>query len=124
MVRNRRQFLFVFSLLLLFPAKSIAVYEIVEIEKPFHARTLSGVVLGPDGSPVIGTTVEERDATFRRVLATVETDANGRFSFPRAKSGTSHHLELRARGFNPLRVTISLGRFAKKTVLLTLPIGG
>jgi hypothetical protein len=62
-----------------------AVYEIVVIEKPFLSSALSGVVLDPSGAPVDGVVVYDCDAEFKRVLATANSDARGRFSFRNAK---------------------------------------
>ncbi|MGB8259891.1 MAG: carboxypeptidase-like regulatory domain-containing protein [Terracidiphilus sp.] len=101
-----------------------AVYETVVIERPFHARSLAGVVLDPSGAPIPAATVEDRDPKTKQVLATATTDANGRFRFPRAKLGSVHTLYVLARGFDPLQVTVKIRLVARGGLKLRLRIGG
>jgi hypothetical protein len=54
------------------PAK--AVYEIVVVQRPFRTHSLAGVVVDPSGAILPGATVDDRDPTFSRVLATTTTD--------------------------------------------------
>jgi hypothetical protein len=110
--------------LLFFASPARAVYQIVEIEKPFHSRILAGVTLGPDGAPLPGVLIEEFDSDFKNVLRTTTSDEAGCFSFTSAKREGIHNLSFRARGFNPLRIHVGLRRFASKSLRIKLPIGG
>ncbi len=109
-------------LLLTVSQPALAGVEVVRISTPFHAHHLEGVVVDPVGEPISGVTVEDVDETANKVLATVTTDAQGRFAFPHAPSGTSHFLHLRARGFNPLEVIVKVGGLPRPTLHLKMPI--
>jgi hypothetical protein len=101
-----------------------AEYTVVVIERPFHSQKLAGVVLDPNGAPVEGTRVEERDATFGRVLGFAISDHKGHFSIRSSEPGSNHYLSFLARGFNPLRITVSLRPLAHRELKIRLPIGG
>jgi hypothetical protein len=55
--------------------------------RPVNVRNLAGVVTGASGKGFQGAVVEDCDSTYKRVLASTTTDANGRFSFAHAKYG-------------------------------------
>jgi hypothetical protein len=101
-----------------------AVREIVQIEKPFHSKTLSGIVLDPSGAPVAGVEINDCDDEFKQVMGTVTSDAKGSFSFRNTHRGTTHYLSFTARGFNPLRITVILEPSAARGFRVALPIGG
>jgi hypothetical protein len=115
-----------------------AQLELIMIERPFHARALSGVVVDPSGAPIPGVVVEECDASFsprplsdpgekpspmtmlwdcdrdsKHIVATVTTDANGRFAFPQAKEAKVHYLHLSLNGFDPMEIVVIVSRFAR-----------
>ena len=100
-----------------------AVRETVLIERPFHARSVSGIAMDPLGAPIAGATVDDCEQGFAKCIASATTDQYGQFRLPR--SGRSvHYLRLTARGMNPLEITIALRIFAPSGVRLRLPIGG
>lgn len=111
------------AILLLMARDVHAVYETVTIEKPFHARSVSGVVVDPSGAPVSGVTVDDCDPSFERVVRSTTTAENGSFDLPKDKKSV-HYLSFRARGFNPLRITVVLRTFAHANFRVKLPIGG
>jgi hypothetical protein len=116
-----------FGLLIVLLAIALAAnaeYQIVEIERPFRAHHLAGVVVDPSGATVAGAMVDDCDPTFSRVLGSATSDADGNFAFPLAKIGSTHYLSFHARGFNPLRITVKVRYFAREKLIVKLPIGG
>jgi Carboxypeptidase regulatory-like domain len=101
---------------------SPAQYELITIERPFHSRDLAGAVVDITGAPVPGATIEDRDATFARVLASTISDANGRFAFPQGKLGTAHYLNVQSKGFDPMHITVVLKGIAKGHVKIQLRV--
>jgi hypothetical protein len=99
-----------------------AQYELVTIERPFHSRDLAGAVVDSTGASVAGALIEDRDATFTRVLASTTTDANGRFAFPQSKLGTTHYLNVQSKGFDPMHITVVLKGIAKGHVKIQLRV--
>lgn len=124
-----------------------AQYELIIIEKPFTAHSLSGVVVDPTGSPIPGAAVEECEAPFTpieakdaqgkpngevlhgdctkapsHVVATTETNSHGHFSLPKAKTGTIFHLHVSSPGFDPMQITVRLKFFARAGVRVRLHI--
>src|SRR5579864_1111758 len=83
---------------------------------------LGGQVVDPSGDAVSGATVAvlHVDTGFRR---TVQSDADGRFSFPHVQPGL-YRVEAEAPAFERVQrsVTVPLGR--TETITLTLPIAG
>jgi hypothetical protein len=83
---------------------------------------LTGQVIDPSGGAIGGATVTAVyvDTGFRR---TVQTDADGRFSFPHVQPG-GYRVEAQVAAFEHVQqaVTVPLGRV--QTVTLTLPIAG
>jgi hypothetical protein len=90
---------------------------------PEKVRHLTGVVTDMNGDAVFGATVEDRDSTFGKILATRRTDENGRFSFPKAKRGTRHYLEVISPGFNLTRIPVTLDRDGEDQLRIRLAVG-
>lgn len=146
-VLQRDACLVVFAVFLFMSAAPAnAQYEIT-YEKPFVARSLSGIVVDPTGTPVVAVLVEECDSELdqrqsydssgkpvglfpspkcstepNHVVASMRTDAQGRFAFPGAKSGRTCYLHLRLYGFNPMIIPIKVGFFARRGVKIHLQI--
>jgi hypothetical protein len=99
-----------------------AQMELITIEHPFHARSLAGIVVDPSGGTVPGVVIEDCDSTFKQVLDSTTTDANGHFIFPHAKAGTTHFLRVSHYGFDPMQITVELGHFAKGGLTIRLYI--
>jgi len=133
--------------LIAFALPARAQYELIEIEKPFRAHNLAGVVVDSTGAPVDGVVVVECDAIFiplhawnsagesvpdvldtdcdrepKHILRSTTTDANGHFAFPKAKTGTTHYLYLRSKGFDPMKITVKSRFFAKGQLRIKLVI--
>ena len=100
-----------------------AEYALVVIERPFHARSLSGITFDPSGAPLPGTEVRDYDESFTHVLASTTSDGKGQFSLP-SQGRSLHHVQFTARGMNPLRITVELRTFAPSRIKVRLPIGG
>jgi hypothetical protein len=96
--------------------------QIVEMS-PEKVRHLAGVVTDTMGDAVFGATVEDRDSTFSKILATCKTDENGRFSFPKAKRGVRHYLQAVSPGFDLMRIPVSVGRIGKDRLVIRLVVG-
>jgi hypothetical protein len=105
-----------------FALSSLAQYETIEIARPFSAHRLAGIVVDPSGAPVKGAVVEECDATFSLVHSTTTADADGYFAFPDAKIGSTFHLQAKSLGFDPMRITVKLRRFARAELRIELVI--
>jgi hypothetical protein len=97
-------------------------YALIVIEHPFRAHQLAGIVVDPSGASVSGVVVEDCNPAFDHVLTSTTTDANGYFAFPQAKIGTTHYLHMQFNGFNPMRITVVLRRFAKPRLQIKLHI--
>jgi hypothetical protein len=100
-----------------------AVYELVVIERPFHARRVSGIVLDPLGEPLAAAEVRDYDPQFKEILAATRTDQRGNFSLPNGGRSV-HHLRIYARGMNPLQATIILRLFSRSRIRIKLHFGG
>ena len=100
-----------------------AVYELVVIEKPFHARSVSGIVLDPVGEPLAGAEVKDYDPGFTSIRDSTTTDKSGFFSLPRGGQSV-HYLRIYARGMNPLQITVALRPFASSGIRVKVHIGG
>lgn len=124
-----------------------AQLELVVIEKPFTAHSLSGTVSDPTGSPVAGAVIEECDAPFTpieakdpqgrptgtvlhgdctrnpsRIDSSTVTDLKGHFTIRSAKTGKVHYLHISSPGFDPMQITVRLTLFAKAGVRIQLRI--
>ena len=124
-----------------------AQLELITIEKPFTAHSLSGVVVDETGSPIPGAVVKECEAPFTpieakdaqdkpngeilhgdctqapsHVVATTETNPHGHFSLPKAKTGKIFYLHVSSPGFDPMQITVRLKFFARAGVRVRLHI--
>ena len=112
-----------FAIIVLAAQRASAVYELIVIEKPFHARSVSGIVLDPVGQRLAGAEVKDYDSGFTNIRQSTTTDEQGRFSLSR--SGQSvHYLRIYARGMNPLQITVVLRPLAKPGIRVKVHIGG
>jgi len=106
-----RRFVMTAALASLAFAPSAMAIEMINITDPYHARSLSGVVVDQNGTPIAGVVVKGCDPKFvialhgwdsegkplpdemetdcerepSHVLRSTTTDATGHFSFPRQK---------------------------------------
>jgi hypothetical protein len=124
-----------------------AQYQLITIEKPFTARSLSGVVIDSTGAPVPDVVVERCDAIFVQSevyngqgqpagkqmlpdcnresghdITKTKTGANGRFAFPDAKSGRTYYLHFSAPGFDPMQIAVKLRFFSRARARIQLEI--
>ncbi|MGA3159969.1 MAG: hypothetical protein ABSC77_02045 [Terracidiphilus sp.] len=122
-------------------------YALIVLEHPFRTQNLAGIVVDAMGETVSGVVVEECDAKFtsvhawnsageplpdeqetdcdrepKHILSSTTTDANGHFTFPHQKSGTTHYLYLHSNGFDPMKITVQLRRFATKNLRIKLVV--
>lgn len=102
-----------FLLLCLWPFGLHAGVEIVEMARIQFSRSLSAVVITPDGSPLQGAKVEEFNSNWKTVLRTVQTDAEGTFSLDPVKGRKLYYIQVTAPGFNPLRFRLKRKTNAK-----------
>ena len=120
------------TVLLLRGSSAHAQLELIMIEKPFVARSLSGVVLDPSGAPIAEVLVEQCNTSSApnqirnergelvgtvpsdcarepgHILASTKTNANGFFSLPGAEKGKAYYLHLSSPGFDPMQITVKL----------------
>jgi hypothetical protein len=131
----------------LFAAPASAQLELVVIEKPFAARTLSGIVVDSTGAAVSGVVVEQCDVLFNpikarnaegeptgevlpgdcsqepsHVVASAKTDEKGHFSFPSAKTGRTYYLHLSCPGFDPMQIAVKLRFYSRSGVRIKLRV--
>lgn len=96
--------------------------QIVEL-LPTDARHLAGVVTDATGAGISGALVEDCDSTYKRVIASEKTDANGHFSFPNARYGSVHYLSVRCPNFDLTHVKVMIGSLAKRGLRIRLAVG-
>jgi len=91
--------------------------------KPVNVRHLAGVVTYANSQEgIVGAIVEDYDSKYKQVLASATTDRNGRFSFPRARYGSVHYLNVRYPGWDLTRIPVTIRFFAKNELYLNLYI--
>jgi uncharacterized protein YfaS (alpha-2-macroglobulin family) len=118
-MRHRRVQIGLVVSLLLCALSAQAQWELITLEG-VSARHLAGFVTDSTGAPVSGVAIEDCDPSYKQVLASATTDANGHFDFPKTKMGTTHYLHLESRGFDPMRIPVKLRRFSKANLKIQL----
>lgn len=112
---------FVFTLLIALAA--FAQNEIIEIEKPLKAQSLSGLVqLGPSPEGVPGVLVEECTKGWKAIKASIHTDGDGHFVLPPGTKSGVHYLRLSFRGAKTLLIKVKLDASAPKELALILSV--
>jgi hypothetical protein len=117
MLSSRGWLALVFALGALRPCLSIPVFAQSET-----TGGLAGQVVDPSGGAIVGATVTivYESTAFRRA---VQTDADGRFSFPLVQPGL-YRLEADAPVFEHVQQTVAVPLGRVEIVVLTLPIAG
>jgi hypothetical protein len=109
--------------LLLVGAASLAKAQFLVVhEKPVHLRHVTGVVIDPAGSPIPAASVELRAVADHHILASMVTDAQGRFTFPRKRDSTLLELRTSCRNFQTVQYTISIKWIAHGKIKIVLPV--
>ncbi|MGD0890407.1 MAG: carboxypeptidase-like regulatory domain-containing protein [Terracidiphilus sp.] len=133
--------------ILAFARPAPAQLELITIEQPFDAPNLAGFVVDASGSPIPGVVVEECDASFsprpmndpaekptpitmlwgcdrdpKHVIASKKTNANGHFSFPRAKKAKAYYLHLSLDGFDPMQIVVKVTRLARSELHIQMQV--
>jgi hypothetical protein len=85
-----------------------------------NIRHLAGIVTYTDGAIVPGAIVADCDSTYKHVLASTKTDANGRFSFSHAKLGSRHYIKVDYPNFNEVHMPVKIWPFAKADLKVSL----
>ncbi len=93
----------------------------IEIQTPFRARALSGVVTIANVEPAAGALVEECTKAWKEVLDSTHADGEGRFHLRTARAQRTYYLRLPRPGFNPLLIKVRLNRHAGDLVLSLQP---
>jgi hypothetical protein len=98
--------------------------EIVEIGKLQATKTLGGIVLVPDNSPLQGVEVIEAKSDWQTTLRTAKTDGNGRWSFPAKSDDQIHYLRFITNEccFNEVRRRVKLNKLKRKHLSIKLPL--
>ena len=94
----------------------------VEVEKPYSAKSLSGIVELPNGGGLSDVLVERVNSDWGTRLDAVFSDSDGRFSFRNLPRGT-YYLKLSKSGFSTLRVKVMLRKKSKSRLKFSLPLG-
>ena len=118
-----RNALLAIATLFLVSVSVVAQMEVVEIEEPQLAKSVSGVVNDPSDAALPGVTVEERSADWKKVLRSTETDDRGHFHFSKTANKTVYCIEFSRSGFNWLRIKIQLDKKANRSLVVKMPIG-
>jgi Carboxypeptidase regulatory-like domain len=105
---NRPLRLIAFVVLLCFPMRIEAQYQLIELADVQLAKSLGATIQDSTGAPVPKTTVQEFSADWKTVLRSSSTDAHGRFSFAPAPDRTIYFIQISAPGFNPLRFRLKV----------------
>ena len=115
-------------------ASAWAGLELIVIDKPFHARHLSGIVVDQSGAPISGALVAVCEPTSAQVrtatpaekewrlcdnqpehtLASATTDRNGHFEFKQIGLRHTQYLHMSIDGFNPMQISVKWGLFARR----------
>jgi hypothetical protein len=95
--------------------------EAIEIQKPFHASSLSGIVVDQTGREIPEVVVERLSLDKNSVQAGRVTDAKGLFSFSGITQG-KHSLKLSKPGWSTMYVTVVIDKKAKGKLKLTMSI--
>jgi hypothetical protein len=94
----------------------------VEVEKPYSAKSLSGIVELPSGGELPDVLVERVSSDWNTRLDAIFSDSEGRFRFPHLPRGT-YYLKLSKSGFSTLRVKVLVGKKSKAKLKFALPLG-
>jgi Carboxypeptidase regulatory-like domain len=94
----------------------------VEVEKPYSAKSLFGIVEVPNGGGLSNVLVERVSSDWNTRLDAVFSDSDGRFSFRNLPRGT-YYLKLSKSGFSTLRVRVILRKKSKSQLKFSLPLG-
>jgi hypothetical protein len=88
-----------------------AVEEMVELSLQ-KSKALSGIVVYPNGDPVIGAHVVEYSPDWKSELRRTETDLEGHFTLAPVKGRKIYYLQItaRERGVNTLRAPVQISR--------------
>jgi carboxypeptidase family protein len=78
---------------------------LIQIEKPFAAKSVRGVVVDPSGAAIAGVKVRMAGPKWQGELARTVTDSNGRFDFHKDRPG-KYFLEFSKPGFDLLRIEV------------------
>jgi hypothetical protein len=92
--------------------------SIVEVSKPIHATSLSGLVAFRDSNDGIpDALVEDCTPGWKRPVSSTRTDGNGNFKLPGSKRGSVHYLRISKEGWDTLLVKVKIIRSAGVLVL-------
>src|SRR5690242_7412103 len=108
--------------ILLMPTHLHAQFQIIEIEKVQVATSLSAVVTDFAGRRMQDVLVEEFSSDWNQSLRSTKTDAKGRLAFSTVKGRDVYFLQLRANGFDPLRVRVKIDPKQGKKLRLKLEV--
>jgi len=114
-----RRLLLILSLLLV--PNSITAQDTYQIEKPFQARSLAGVVVDNNGSKIPGVLVEWLGSDRKSVQDKKVTDTEGAFVFSE-RGKKKYLLRLTKDGWSPMYVTVIVDKKAKANLELTMNI--
>ena len=100
---------------------SAVAQDAIEIQKPFHSRSLSGIVVDQTGREMPGVLVERLGPHNNSVQDGRVTDAKGSFSFLGTTKG-KHSLKLTKNGWTTIYVIVVIDKKAKGNLELMMTI--
>lgn len=119
-MRNKLLFIILLGLSAVF-SQINAQQLTIRIEKPFVAKSLSGIIVDANGGKIPFATVTRFTAGWKNEIESVETDDKGKFNFKRLPSGT-YYLRISASGFGKLEVEVRLKSNSKTKLKFKLEI--
>ena len=115
--------MFILALLFVFLGSNLLANEETVEMRLQRVKSLGGVVVLPNGDPVVGAQVVEYSSDWHTELRRTETDSQGHFALTPVKGRKLYYLQITARdahnvGINPLRVPLQISRFRGKDQLV------
>ncbi len=95
---------------------------LVRIDKPFVARSLSGIIVNVNGETMPFVKVKRLTAGWKNEIESLETEPDGKFNFRKLPLGT-YYLKFSAEGFNEMEVKVRLKKHSKAKLKFVLEIG-
>ncbi len=106
---------------LLFAASSVyAQYTVTQKELSRSQRLAGYAIVGFDGVPAKGVTVELCSIGWKDVISTTKTNEKGYFSLKQPASGRMVYIRLLAEGINPYQLRVRLDMKATKELIIHL----